>query len=45
MSEKRTAGAFDIRDIIGMPLVVYGVLLTATGPTRPAPGSRAGAGR
>ncbi|MGL5816514.1 MAG: hypothetical protein ACRCYR_03050 [Phycicoccus sp.] len=31
MSEKRTAGAFDIRNIIGMLLTVYGVLLTGLG--------------
>jgi len=30
-SEKKTAGAFDIRSIIGMLLAVYGVILTVMG--------------
>lgn len=31
MSEKQTAGAFDIRNIIGALLAVYGVVLLAMG--------------
>lgn len=31
MSEKKTAGAFDVRTIIGMLLTAYGVILTAMG--------------
>ncbi len=31
MTEKKTAGAFDIRSIIGLLLAVYGVILTAMG--------------
>lgn len=30
-SEKKTAGAFDIRSVIGALLGVYGVILTLTG--------------
>ena len=31
MSEKKTAGAFDVRTIIGTLLATYGVILTAMG--------------
>lgn len=31
MAEKHTAGAFDIRNVIGALLTIYGVILTATG--------------
>ncbi len=31
MNDKHTAGAFDIRNVIGMLLLVYGVILTAMG--------------
>ena len=31
MSEKKTAGAFDVRTIIGLLLTVYGVILTVMG--------------
>ena len=31
MSEKHTAGAFDIRNIIGILLLIYGLILTAMG--------------
>lgn len=31
MSEKKTAGAFDVRTIIGALLTAYGVILTAMG--------------
>jgi hypothetical protein len=31
MAEKKTAGAFDVRTIIGMLLTVYGVILTLMG--------------
>lgn len=31
MSEKKTAGALDVRNIIGMLLAVYGVILTLMG--------------
>jgi hypothetical protein len=31
MTEKKTAGAFDIRSIIGMLLTAYGVILTLMG--------------
>ncbi len=31
MAEKKTAGAFDVRSIIGLLLTVYGVILTLTG--------------
>lgn len=31
MSEKKTAGAFDVRSIIGLLLTAYGVILTAMG--------------
>ncbi len=30
-TEKKTAGAFDVRNIIGLLLTAYGVILTATG--------------
>lgn len=30
-SEKKTAGAFDVRNIIGMLLTTYGVILTLAG--------------
>lgn len=31
MAEKHTAGAFDIRNIIGLLLTIYGVILTLMG--------------
>ena len=31
MAEKKTAGAFDVRSIIGMLLTAYGVILTVMG--------------
>jgi len=31
MTEKKTAGAFDVRSIIGLLLTAYGVILTAMG--------------
>lgn len=31
MAEKQTAGAFDIRNIIGLLLTIYGVILTLMG--------------
>ena len=31
MNDKHTAGAFDIRNVIGMLLLIYGVILTAMG--------------
>lgn len=31
MTEKKTAGAFDVRSIIGMLLTAYGVILTLMG--------------
>ncbi len=31
MAEKKTAGAFDIRNIIGLLLTIYGVILTLMG--------------
>ena len=31
MAEKKTAGAFDVRSIIGMLLAAYGVILTLMG--------------
>ncbi len=31
MAEKKTAGAFDVRNIIGLLLTVYGVILTLMG--------------
>ncbi|HEX6150114.1 hypothetical protein [Nocardioides sp.] len=31
MAEKKTAGAFDVRNIIGMLLTAYGVILTLMG--------------
>jgi hypothetical protein len=30
-TEKKTAGAFDVRNIIGLLLTTYGVILTVTG--------------
>jgi hypothetical protein len=31
VNDKNTAGAFDIRNVIGMLLLIYGVILTAMG--------------
>jgi hypothetical protein len=41
-SEKKTAGAFDVRNIIGALLAVYGVVLTAVGVVNGDGGPKSG---
>jgi len=41
-SEKKTAGAFDVRNIIGALLTIYGVVLTAVGVVNGDGGPKSG---
>ena len=42
ISEKKTAGAFDVRNIIGALLTIYGVVLTAVGVVNGDGGPKSG---